>query len=35
MPDHEVCATTPSKALEPYESEYEGYMGNYGNTLDR
>ncbi|RJQ89316.1 2OG-Fe(II) oxygenase [Amycolatopsis panacis] len=33
--DHEVCATTPSKALEPYESEYEGYMGNYGNTLDR
>lgn len=35
VPDHEVCATTPSKALEPYESEYEGYMGNYGNTLDR
>ena len=19
----------------PYQSEYEGYMGNYGNTLDR
>ncbi len=35
VPDHEVCATTPSKALEPYQSEYEGYMGNYGNTLDR
>jgi 2-oxoglutarate-Fe(II)-dependent oxygenase superfamily protein len=35
VPDHEVCATTPSKTLEPYESEYEGYMGNYGNTLDR
>lgn len=35
VPDHEVCATTPSKILEPYESEYEGYMGNYGNTLDR
>jgi hypothetical protein len=35
IPDHEVCATTPSAALEPYESEYEGYMGNYGNTLDR
>jgi hypothetical protein len=35
VPDHEVCATTPSKDLEPYQSEYEGYMGNYGNTLDR
>ncbi|HYQ64888.1 2OG-Fe(II) oxygenase [Actinophytocola sp.] len=35
VPDYEVCATTPSKALEPYESEYEGYMGNYGNTVDR
>jgi hypothetical protein len=21
--------------LEPYSSEYEGYMGNYGNTIDR
>jgi hypothetical protein len=35
VPDHEVCATTPSTELEPYQSEYEGYMGNYGNTLDR
>ncbi|HKS47973.1 MAG TPA: 2OG-Fe(II) oxygenase [Amycolatopsis sp.] len=35
VPDHEVCATTPSRDLEPYQSEYEGYMGNYGNTLDR
>ncbi|MFD2468035.1 2OG-Fe(II) oxygenase [Amycolatopsis silviterrae] len=35
VPGHEVCAATPSKSLEPYESEYEGYMGNYGNTLDR
>jgi hypothetical protein len=33
--DHEVCTTTPSVALEPYQSEYEGYMGNYGNTMDR
>ncbi|MGW5152047.1 2OG-Fe(II) oxygenase [Rhodococcus koreensis] len=33
--DTEVCATTPSAQLEPYESEYEGYMGNYGNTMDR
>lgn len=33
--DYEVCATTPSVSLTPYQSEYEGYMGNYGNTLDR
>jgi predicted 2-oxoglutarate/Fe(II)-dependent dioxygenase YbiX len=31
----EVCATTPSADLRPYASEYEGYMGNYGNTMDR
>ncbi|MET8129853.1 2OG-Fe(II) oxygenase [Streptomyces sp. NPDC005065] len=35
VPDEELCATTPNKALKPYESAYEGYMGNYGNTLDR
>ncbi|MHB8294887.1 MAG: 2OG-Fe(II) oxygenase [Acidimicrobiales bacterium] len=33
--DLEVCATTPSVDLRPYASEYEGYMGNYGNTMDR
>ena len=33
--DDEVCATTPTRTLAPYESEYEGYMGNYGNTMDR
>ncbi len=33
--DHEVCAATPNAALTPHSSEYEGYMGNYGNTLDR
>ncbi len=33
--DSEVCATTPTVSLTPYDSEYEGYMGNYGNTLDR
>ena len=33
--DTEVCASTPSGDLEPYESQYEGYMGNWGNTLDR
>jgi hypothetical protein len=35
VPDSEVCASTPSADLTPYQSEYEGYMGNYGNTLDR
>ncbi|MFD1051437.1 2OG-Fe(II) oxygenase, partial [Kibdelosporangium lantanae] len=35
VPDYEVCATTPSVNLAPYQLEYEGYMGNYGNTLDR
>ncbi|MFI8089061.1 2OG-Fe(II) oxygenase [Streptomyces sp. NPDC086080] len=33
--DHESCASTPSTDLKPYDSQYEGYMGNYGNTLDR
>ncbi len=33
--DDEVCATTPTVNLTPYASEYEGYMGNYGNTMDR
>ena len=31
----EVCCSTPSSDLKPYASEYEGYMGNYGNTMDR
>ena len=31
----EVCCVTPSSDLEPYAAEYEGYMGNYGNTMDR
>ena len=33
--EEELCSTTPSSALEPYASEYEGYMGNYGNTMER
>ncbi len=33
--DDEVCASTPTRTILPYESEYEGYMGNYGNTVDR
>jgi hypothetical protein len=31
----EVCASTPTGDLKPRDSEYEGYMGNWGNTLDR
>jgi hypothetical protein len=31
----EVCASTPTDVLTPSDSQYEGNMGNYGNTLDR
>lgn len=31
----ELCFTKPSAELEPFKSEHEGYMGNYGNTVDR
>jgi predicted 2-oxoglutarate/Fe(II)-dependent dioxygenase YbiX len=31
----EVCESTPSGDLQPYSRQYEGYMGNWGNTLDR
>lgn len=31
----EVCVTRPSVELSPFRSEHEGYMGNYGNTVDR
>ncbi|MCU6482129.1 2OG-Fe(II) oxygenase [Arthrobacter sp. A2-55] len=33
--DYEVCMVTPTESITPYETEFEGYMGNYGNTLDR
>lgn len=33
--DDEVCYTKPSVELEPFASEHEGYMGNWGNTVDR
>ena len=35
LPGTQVCASTPSGDLTPYSQEYEGYMGNWGNTLDR
>jgi hypothetical protein len=33
--DHEVCPVTSSSDLRPYQSNYQRYMGNDGNTLDR
>ena len=33
--DAELCYTLATKDCTPFESEYEGYMGNYGNTVDR
>jgi hypothetical protein len=31
----EVCFTRASSEMSPFKSEHEGYMGNYGNTVDR
>jgi hypothetical protein len=31
----ELAEVTPTVELSPYDSEYTGYMGNWGNTLDR
>ncbi|MGK3995637.1 2OG-Fe(II) oxygenase [Sorangium sp. So ce1024] len=31
----EVCFTRASTEIDPFRSEREGYMGNYGNTVDR
>lgn len=31
----EVCYTKPSRDLQPFRSEHQGYMGNEGSTLDR
>lgn len=33
--EDELCATTPTDQLAPYDAQCEGYMGNYGNTMDR
>jgi hypothetical protein len=30
-----LCYTGNNEMLEPYNSEFEGWCGNYGNTLDR
>ena len=31
----EVCFTKASVDCDPFKSEHEGFMGNYGNTVDR
>ena len=31
----EVCFTRASVDMDPFQSQHEGYMGNYGNTVDR
>ncbi|MEW6755163.1 MAG: 2OG-Fe(II) oxygenase [Candidatus Latescibacterota bacterium] len=33
--EEEVCVTRESVDLEPFASEHQGCMGNYGNTVDR
>jgi hypothetical protein len=33
--DEELCYTRPSAEMSPFQSDYTGYMGNWGNTLDR
>jgi hypothetical protein len=33
--DAEICASLPTADLKPYQSEYTGYMGNWGGTKDR
>jgi hypothetical protein len=32
--DIELCWTKASDKLKPFASEYEGFMGNYGNTME-
>ncbi len=32
---NQLCWTKAYDEFSPFESEYEGYMGNWGNTLDR
>ncbi len=33
--DDEICWTKATNEFDPFSSEYEGWMGNYGNTLER
>ncbi len=31
----EICWTKSTDEFSPFESEYEGFMGNWGNTMER
>ena len=33
--DDELHFSKPSRDMDPFKSEHEGYQGNYGNTVDR
>lgn len=33
--DEELCYTRPSADMSPFQSDYTGFMGNWGNTLER
>jgi predicted 2-oxoglutarate/Fe(II)-dependent dioxygenase YbiX len=33
--DDELHFTKPSRDMDPFKSEHEGYQGNYGNTVER
>lgn len=33
--DEELCYTRPSADMSPFQSDYTGYMGNWGNELER
>jgi hypothetical protein len=35
VPMADVCCTRQSTDFQPFASEHEGYMGNWGNTVDR
>lgn len=33
--DKQICVTRETDSFDPYKREHEGYMGNYGDTLER
>ncbi len=35
VPENMICWTTATHKFTPVKTEYEGFMGNYGNTEDR
>lgn len=35
VPKSMFCWTKANDEIQPFKSEHEGYMGNYGNTMDR